>query len=337
MQFASQSEEPEQASPTISAALIDSLFEAPRPLLAGLVFVSIGAALTALKTAEPLIWACVGFLALAGIIRAFDLQLYQRRKSTLTTEEAARWQKRYQIGAMIQAAAIGTWCSTTLLASDDAVAHMIALSVTTGIAAGGAGRAYGRQWIFQLQVSLVFVPIVIALALRGTPFYVAMSVVSAAFLLSLMGISANLHRIFMRALIAREREAALAGQFDTALNNMPHGLCMFHGDGQLAVVNHRFGEMTNLPNDCVQNGASAPEIIAACIDAGSISRENGNLILHGIRELRNRDRDARYRPCTWSYAVVDDSADDGRRCCRPAGGHYRAQECRGKDQPSGPL
>ena len=81
MQFASQSGEPkqEQASPTISAALIDSLFEAPRPLLAGLVFVSIGAALTALKTAEPLIWACVGLLALAGLARAFDLVLYHKR------------------------------------------------------------------------------------------------------------------------------------------------------------------------------------------------------------------------------------------------------------------
>ncbi|AWM03337.1 putative bifunctional diguanylate cyclase/phosphodiesterase [Bradyrhizobium amphicarpaeae] len=291
MQFASQSGEPkqEQASPTISAALIDSLFEAPRPLLAGLVFVSIGAALTALKTSEPLIWACVGLLALAGIARAFDLVLYQKRKSTLTAEGAARWQKRYQIGAMIQAAAIGTWCSTTLLASDDAVAHMIALSVTTGIAAGGAGRAYGRQWIFQLQVSLVFVPIVIALALRGTTFYVAMSVISAAFLFSLMGISANLHRIFMRALVAREREAALAGQFDTALNNMPHGLCMFRVDGQLAIMNHRFGEMMNLPDDLVQSGASATNIIDACIDAGSISRESGAQILHGVRELQVKE------------------------------------------------
>ncbi|KYG97388.1 EAL domain-containing protein [Bradyrhizobium sp. DOA1] len=312
MQFASQSEEPEQASPKISAALIDSLFEAPRPLLAGLVFVSIGAALTALKTGEPLIWACVGCLVFAGIIRAFDLHLYQKRKSALTAEGATRWQKRYQIGAMIQAAAIGTWCSTTLLASDDAVAHMIALSVTTGIAAGGAGRAYGRQWIFQLQVSLVFVPIVIALALRGTPFYVAMSIVSAAFLFSLMGISANLHRIFMRALAAREREAALAGQFDTALNNMPHGLCMFHVDGQLAVMNYRFGEMMSLPDDLVKSGASASRIIAACVDAQSISKDSGDLILQGIRELRNKeivttDPDlARGRTLSWTIQPMTD-------------------------------
>ena len=28
----------------------------------------------------------------------------------MTVEEAARWQKRYRIGAKIQAAAIGIWC-----------------------------------------------------------------------------------------------------------------------------------------------------------------------------------------------------------------------------------
>ncbi len=308
MQLANQSGEPDQkVSPSIHAALIDSLFETPAPLLAGIVFVAIAAALTALKTGEDLIWACVGLLIVAGAVRAFDLQRYQARKSTLTADEAAQWKQRYQIGAMIQAAAIGIWCATTLLSSDDAVAHMICLSVTTGIAAGGAGRAFGQQWVFQLQVTLVFGPTVIALALRGTPYYVAMSVVSAVFLVALMGISANLHRIFMRALVAREREAALAGQFDTALNNMPHGLCMFRADGRLAVMNHRFSEMMLLPEDIVKRGILAAEIVDACVLAGSISTASGKIILSEIensqaRDIITTDPDvARGRSLSWTF------------------------------------
>src|SRR6201999_2020684 len=181
------------------------------------------------------------------------------------------WHMRYRIGAMIQAAAIGAWCSVTLLMSDDAVAHMICLSVATGIVAGGAGRAYGRPSIFHLQALLQFGLPVVALALRGTPYYVAMSIVSAAFLFAIMQLSANLHRIFMRAVVAREREAALATRFDTALNNMPHGLCMFTNDGHLAVMNHRFGEMMNLPADLAHLRPSATDIFAACVDAGSMS------------------------------------------------------------------
>jgi len=308
MQLANQREVPDrEISPSIRAALIDSLFETPAPLLAGIVFVAIAAAMTALRTGGDLIWACVALLVVAGAVRAFDLQRYQARKSTLTADEAAQWKTRYQIGAMIQAAAIGIWCSTTLLSSDDAVAHMICLSVTTGIVAGGAGRAYGRQWIFQLQVALSFGPTVIALALRGTPYYAAMSVVSAVFLVALMQISANLHRIFMQALVAREREAALAGQFDTALNNMPHGLCMFRPDGRLAVMNHSFSEMMNLSDDLVQRGASASDIVADCISAGSISAASGSMILSEIEDAQARDiittdpNAARDRSLSWTF------------------------------------
>ena len=290
MQLANRTAEPDhEVSPTISAALIDSLFETPGPLLAGIIFAAIAAAMTALKTESNLIWACVGLIIVTGAVRALDLQRYQLRKSGLTGDEAAQWQKRYQVGAMIQGAAIGLWCSTTLLGSDDAVAHMIALSVTTGLAAGGAGRAYGRQWIFQLQVTLIFGPIVIALALRGAPYYVAMSVVCAVFLVTLMKISANLHTIFMRALVAREREAAIAGQFDTALNNMPHGLCMFRADGRLAVMNHRFSEVMGLPEDVVERGVSASDIVDACVLAGSISAASGKVILAEIEDTQARD------------------------------------------------
>ena len=290
MQLATRSGEPNHnASPTMSAALVDALFEAHSPLVTGVVFSGIAASLTALKTGEPVMWACVTLLVLAGVVRSFDFQRYQARKSTMSARDAARWQKRYQIGAMIQAAAIGLWCSLTLLSNDDAVAHMIALSVTAGMLAGGAGRAYGRQWIFQLQAVLIFGPTVIALALHGTAYYIAMSVVCAAFLVAVIQISANLHRIFLRAVVAREREAALAGQFDSALNNMPHGLCMFRADGSLAVMNHRFSEMMRLPDGMVERTVGAPNIIDACIESGTISAASGNIILAEIEDSQARD------------------------------------------------
>jgi diguanylate cyclase (GGDEF)-like protein len=309
MQLSGQNKDPDlKMSPSSTrAASIDSLFEAAGPLLAGIIFVAIAAAMTALKSGEHLIWACVALLVVAGVIRVLDVRRYQARKATLTSDEAAQWQKRYQIGAMIQAAAIGTWCCVTLLSSDDAVVHMICLSVATGIVAGGAARAYGRPSIYHLQTLLMFGPAVIALAVRGTPYYIAMSAVSAAFVLAIMQLSANLHKIFMRAVVAREREAALAGQFDTALNNMPHGLCMFRADGQLAVMNHRFSEMMELPEDFVGNELSASDIVDACVLTGSISAASGSVILSEIENSRARDiittdpDVARGRSLSWTF------------------------------------
>ncbi|NOJ46916.1 putative bifunctional diguanylate cyclase/phosphodiesterase [Bradyrhizobium archetypum] len=311
MQLANQSGEPDQqTSPYLRAALIDSLFETSAPMLTGLVFGAGAAAMTALKTGETLIWACVALLVFAGVVRAIVLQRYHARKSIPTVEEAALWKKRHLMGAMIQAAALGIWCSATLLVSDDALAHMICLSVTTGILALGAGRAYGRQWIFQLQAALIFGPTVIALALRGTPYYMAMSVVCAAFLVAVLQISANLHRIFMQALVAREREAALAGQFDAALNNMPHGLCMFRADGRLAVMNHRFAEIMNLSDKFLQGGAS--DIVSACVASGAISAASASLILQEVDDSRateiiTADPDfSKNRSLSWTFQPMAD-------------------------------
>jgi diguanylate cyclase (GGDEF)-like protein len=313
MQLAKHPPETElKISPSIRAASIDSLFEAPGPLLAGIIFVAIAAAMTALKTGDDLIWACVALLVAAGAIRVLDLQRYLARKATLTSDEAAQWHTRYQFGALVQAAAIGTWCSVALTSSNDAVVHMICLSVTTGIVAGGAGRAYGRPSIFHLQALLQFGPAVIALALRGTLYYVAMSAVSAAFLFAIMQLSANLHRIFMQAVVAREREAALATQFDTALNNMPHGLCMFTNDGCLAVLNHRFSEMMNLPGDLAHLRPGASDILSACVDAGSISAASAKMILSEIanpqaKGIITTDPDvARGRSLSWAFQPMAD-------------------------------
>src|SRR5258708_9583367 len=93
----------------------------------------------------------------------------------------------------------------------------------------------------------------------------------------------------MQALVAREREAALAGQFDTALNNMPHGLSMFAADGRLAVMNHRFSEMMELSDDLVHRGVNERAIVAASISAESCSPAPGKLTLSALHNSRALD------------------------------------------------
>ncbi|MGY3602496.1 MULTISPECIES: putative bifunctional diguanylate cyclase/phosphodiesterase [unclassified Bradyrhizobium] len=308
MQLANQSADSDQkVSPSIYAALIDSLFQNPAPLFAGAALVAMAAVLTAMKTQLLWLWPCVALLVITGAARAVDMHWYMSRRSVLTTEEVARWDVRYQIGAMAYAIALGVWCTVTLLGSDDAVAHMICLSVTTGYVAAGAGRTYGRPWIFHVQIALACGPTSIALAMKGTPYYIGMAIVAAVFFLALKQISTNLQRIFVQALVAGEREAALASQFDTALNNMPHGLCMFRADGRLAVMNHRFSEMMQLSEDLVQRGASAADIIAACVSSGSISDASGRKILAEIehtetRDMVTNDPDAtRGRALSWTF------------------------------------
>ncbi len=225
MQLASQTGDPDQKMPpSIYAALIDSLFQDPGPLFAGALCAAVGAIMTAVKTGNPWLWPCVALLVVTGAVRALDTRQYRQRNSGLTSNEAARWEVRYQFGAMLYAAALGLWCVVTLLGSSDAVAHMICTSVTLCYVAAGGGRTYGRPWIFHVQMLLACGPLTLALALYGSPYYFGMAVLNVLFFLALKHISTSLQKIFVRALVAREREAALASQFDTALNNMPHAV-----------------------------------------------------------------------------------------------------------------
>jgi diguanylate cyclase (GGDEF)-like protein len=308
MQLASPGKETDQKlSLTIHAALIDSLFQTASTMLAGSLCNAFAAMMTALKTGNVWLWPCVAFLVVAGSARAWDVRQYQRRKETMTQEEVTKWELRYQFGAMFYASALGLWCFVCLLGSDDAVAHMIAITVTLGYMSGGSGRAYARPWIFHVQMLLAGGPLTIALAIYGSPYYFGVAILNVVFFFALKHVSISLQQIFVRALVAKEREAAIASQFDTALNNMPHGLCMFRADGRLAVMNHRFGDMMSLPGDFVERGVSALDVVEACVKAGAISEVSGRIILSEIEDSQARDiittdpDTARNRALSWTF------------------------------------
>jgi diguanylate cyclase (GGDEF)-like protein len=183
------------------------------------------------------------------------------------------------------------------------------LCTTTVVAymSAGVGRTFGRPRIFHLQVLMACGPLIAVLMFVGGTYHFALAVLSIVFFAAIRQLTSSLQRIYLNAWIAREREAALAGQFDTALNNMPHGLCMFTADGRLAVMNHRFSEMMILTEDIVHRGAYAADIVSACVGAGSISAASGRMIVAEIensqaRDIITTDPDvARSRSLSWTF------------------------------------
>jgi diguanylate cyclase (GGDEF)-like protein len=278
-----------ELEPVLYAALVDSMCQNFWPMFIGSVCAAAAALMTALKTGDVLLWPCAFLIVAIGTARAFQMRKYERRTAVLTFEQAKYWEPRYAIGAIIYAGVLGVWCFITIFFNDDPIAHMICVSGTIGYTAGGAARNYGRPKLVQLHILFACGPMSLALALHGGFYYVALAVLLALFFVGLKHINISLHAIFVKALTASFREAALAGQFDAALNNMPHGLCMFGADGRLAVMNHRFSEMMNLSEDLVNRGASAPDIVSACVNSGSISAASGKIILSEIENSQARD------------------------------------------------
>jgi diguanylate cyclase (GGDEF)-like protein len=309
MQLAKQSTDDERLSPAINAALVDSLFHGTLPTFFGMVCATTAAAMTALKTGSPWLWPCAFLIIVAGCARLLQMRRYkfQRRSGPLTVEQARWWEPRYRIGADIYAAALGLWCIVVLRVSADPAAHLLCCSVTIAYTAASVGRNYGRPSIIQRHILLTCAPMSIGLALGGDLYYVGIAVLLVLFFLGLKYINLNLHEIFVKALLSTEREAALAGQFDTALNNMPHGLCMFTADGRLAVMNHRFRAMTGIPDDLMHGVVGASDVVEACVTCATVSSASGQVILSEIenshaKNIITTDPDpARGRSLSWTF------------------------------------
>ncbi|WP_338692270.1 EAL domain-containing protein [Bradyrhizobium sp. 26S5] len=308
MQFASQTGEPDRSmSPTISAALVDSLFMNPAPMIFGAFGPAIAGAVIAFVTGNLLSWLCVPLFIVVGLARAWQMYRYQQRNSRLTVEESEAWEKRYRIGSLAYGIALGLWGSAVLLTTKDAAAHMLCVTTVVAYTSAGVGRTFGRPQIFHLHLLMSIGPLIAALMYVGGPYHIALALLSLVFFSAIRHLTTSLQRIYVNAWIAKEREAALAGQFDTALNNMPHGLCMFSADGRLAVMNHRFIEMMQLSDDFVQRGASATDICNACVLSGSISAAAAQQILYEIESSQRGDivtsdpDSAKNRSLDWTF------------------------------------
>jgi diguanylate cyclase (GGDEF)-like protein len=273
----------ERLTPAIYAALVDSLYQNPAPMLAGAICAGVAALMTAVKTGNVWLWPCALLIVVIGVLRAGQMKRYEQRTATLDPIEAEEWERRYMVGGSIYAGALGLWCWIVLLGSDDPVAHMLCTAVTVAYTAAGSGRTYGRPWIAQLQVLLACGPMSVALVLHGDIYYIGFAFLNVLFFIGLKRISLSLQHIYVKALVATEHAASLADQFDTALNNMPNGLCMFGPDGRLAVVNNRFTEMMCLCSDLTHRGVTAHDLMSACVSASTLSFASAKAIVAEIQ------------------------------------------------------
>ena len=84
---------------------------------------------------------------------------------------------------------------------------------------------------------------------------------------------------------------AMNAQFETALNNMIQGLCMFDGEQRLIVCNRRYLDLYGFSGEVVKPGITLPEILAYSVSLGNYTAEEAQRALAERRDptrLRTR-------------------------------------------------
>ena len=86
-------------------------------------------------------------------------------------------------------------------------------------------------------------------------------------------------------------------RFDTALENMTHGLCMFDGNKRLVICNERYAKLYRLPPELARAGATHEAIIAHRVmngilkgekSTGAVNQKLGALEKHSAQKVSSR-------------------------------------------------
>ena len=86
--------------------------------------------------------------------------------------------------------------------------------------------------------------------------------------------------------------------FETALNNMSEGLCMFDASTRLILCNERYIEMYGLPPEMVKPGVMLRELLVHRIRAGAFTGDPDEYIAEMLERMKGRQvvQDVKERP-----------------------------------------
>ncbi len=264
-------ERPVAVPPDIYIPLVDSLYKDGRTLFIGTLFVAGSILTTYWKTGEPLFLACA--FAVVGVAgtRGAMMRAYARVRSSVTSNAVARrWERRYVAGAAASVALLGIWCYIAFSRTSDPFAHLISFSMTIAYVIGIFGRNFGNSRSVIIQILCAWVPITAALLLHGDVYHWIFAALLGPFFLAVKFIAERLRLTLLDAVVATRDMTLLARRFDTALNNMPHGLCMFDAERRIVVANKRLNEHLGLPSDTELKGFTAEKLATVATDRGLV-------------------------------------------------------------------
>jgi diguanylate cyclase (GGDEF)-like protein len=255
----------------VYTSLVGSLFSDPRTLIVGAFGTILAAFVTAWKTGEPLLLICAIAMAVITCVRATDMAAFRKRRAKVMTVDAARyWEMRYVIGSTAYVVVMGVWCFLTFVITSDPLVQLLSFSMALANMIGVSGRNYGSALLVNAQLIGLGAPMTAGLLSMRESYYLVFACVLVPFFMSQKAIADRLRRTLLNAVTATADVKLLADQFDTALNNMPHALCMFDSARRLVVFNQRAATLFHLPNVSGSRGPPIDALLSGAAASGMI-------------------------------------------------------------------
>jgi diguanylate cyclase (GGDEF)-like protein/PAS domain S-box-containing protein len=189
---------------------------------------------------------------------------------------------------------MGLWCYVAFSRTSVSFAHLVSFTMTIAYAAGIFGRNFANPRFVILQILCTWTPIAAALVLYGNLYHWLFATLLIPTFYGIKLIADRLRRTLLDAVVTSRDMSLLAKRFDTALNNMPHGLCMFDSKRRIVVANQRLNQQTGLAPDLELKGLGARDLVESIVKADLLSETNAQGLVDNLEKRLSGSDDAAF-------------------------------------------
>jgi diguanylate cyclase (GGDEF)-like protein len=268
-------------SDEVRRGLVNALFADSRSMLPGSAVTAACGILCAILTQA---WtpAFIGVATLVAVlVRVRLAHLHGKRVRKKSEFAVGRFERIYVLGAttyMLCNGALAFWAFT---ASDDAFILTLTFLVVLTNAISIAIRSFAVRYGVGLQVAAITIPMAIGFGIRGGWFWL-LAGLTALLSLFIVWSAARLRNILLSEMAYRRRSDLIADQFDFAINNMSHGMCMVSADMKILVSNGKFAEFFGLPANKQMGDTNFKTLLRLGTRTGALSKEDGLRVLNAF-------------------------------------------------------
>ncbi len=263
--FTKGSPQPRDLPPEFYASQVDALFSDVRSFIVGAIAACASAVTVAIETGALVSWVIAILLGVLSGLRLWAMRAYSRQQPDAATMDAVRrWEVWYIAGASTHIGLLGMFCLVTFEITTDPFARLLSFAITLAYLIGTPGRNFASAFGVNIQVLCAAVPLLTTMAVAGSAYWLVSVLVLVPLFIALKAISARLRGIFVQAVTKAHELSLLVGRFDTALDNMPHGLAMFDAEGRIVVHNRRLIDLLMLEPGVDYRGVSVATLLAHC-------------------------------------------------------------------------
>jgi diguanylate cyclase (GGDEF)-like protein len=238
---------PNRVPRDVYLSFVSSLAGNRMTLLVGVIVHVATCLAVAAKTQHSIyILLSVAFLLVFGARMVIFRQFDRVDKQNLSHAGIWRWERLLVASGACTTALLGLASGYAIFVVHDSFAELACISVTMATMVSVVGRNYGSRFAVDLQTLFCCLPMIICSLLALDFYRGVLSIFLIPFWLTTRAMANGVREFLYENVIARREIASIADRFDTALNNMPHGLVMVDEENRIQVINRKACELLKI-------------------------------------------------------------------------------------------